>query len=278
MDQTYDTVGRLASVVSGDGLTTYAGPFAYDPAGHVTGMKYGNSKITAVFGFNPQNLQLANVAYSNQSQTLFATSYGYAQNGGNNGQITRIADSIQPGRSLTYAYDALSRLKTAVTDGSSSFSKLGLSWTYDRYGNRTAQTVTAGSAPSNSLGIDPATNRILGETYDANGNLLHEAGRQLLLRVRRREPPRQLQLRQRRVRRTTASASASPARTPAPPPPTFTRATKFWPNTSATPRRNIREANFYAGNNSSVPSPTTSSTTTTRTTNPSASRPTRTVR
>jgi hypothetical protein len=36
----------------------------------------------------------------------------------------------------------------------------GLSWTYDRYGNRTAQTVTAASGPSNLVTVDATNNRI----------------------------------------------------------------------------------------------------------------------
>ena len=99
--------------------------------------------------------------------------YGYLQNGGNNGQITSISDSVDGGRSISYAYDALGRLATAMTVGSTNYPQWGLSFSYDRYGNRTNQTVTAGTAFSNSVAIDPATNRITtsGYGYDANGNL-----------------------------------------------------------------------------------------------------------
>ena len=37
------------------------------------------------------------------------------------------------GRKLTY--DALYRLTSAVTNGSTNYPKWGLSWSYDRYGN-----------------------------------------------------------------------------------------------------------------------------------------------
>jgi RHS repeat-associated protein len=47
----------------------------------------------------------------------------------------------------------------------------GLSFGYDVYGNRTAQTVTAGSAPSFSAAFDN-NNRMVGYSYDANGNQL----------------------------------------------------------------------------------------------------------
>ncbi len=68
------------------------------------------------------------------------------------------------------------RLKTAVTTGSANYAQWGLDWTYDRYGSRTNQTVTAGTAPTNSLSIDPVTNRVTGTgySYDANGNMTGE--------------------------------------------------------------------------------------------------------
>jgi RHS repeat-associated protein len=105
--------------------------------------------------------------------------YGYTQNSGNNGQITSITDSMDSGRTVNYTFDSLHRLSTAVTTGSTNYPKWGLSWTYDRYGNRTSQTVTAGSAFSGSPTVDPNTNRIsaLGTasfSYDLSGNLTQD--------------------------------------------------------------------------------------------------------
>jgi RHS repeat-associated protein len=47
----------------------------------------------------------------------------------------------------------------------------------DRYGNRTAQSVTIGTAPSNSVVVNAATNQITtsGYSYDASGNMLNDA-------------------------------------------------------------------------------------------------------
>src|SRR6267154_1990116 len=50
-----------------------------------------------------------------------------------------------------YSYDALGRLNTATTTGSSGYAQWGISWVYDRYGNRLSQNQTAGSPPMNSL-------------------------------------------------------------------------------------------------------------------------------
>jgi RHS repeat-associated protein len=51
-----------------------------------------------------------------------------------------------------------------------------LSFTYDRYGNRTIQSVTAGNAPSNSVVVSATTNRITtsGYSYDASGNMTND--------------------------------------------------------------------------------------------------------
>jgi YD repeat-containing protein len=104
------------------------------------------------------------------------------QNGGNNGQITGIGDSYDAGRTLSYTYDALGRLVTAGTTGSAAYPKWGLSFSYDRYGNRTSQSVTAGTAPANSVVMNSATNRITtaGYAYDANGNMTDDGSNSMV--------------------------------------------------------------------------------------------------
>jgi RHS repeat-associated protein len=135
-------------------------------------------------GFNAARLQLESLSYANGSTTLLSLAYGYTQNGGNNGQITSITDSTgtpEGGRSVAYTYDALHRLKTAETTGTTSYPKWGLQWSYDRYGNRTQQSILSGcqspmTCPTNSVSVDAATNRLTGSpyTYDENGNMLHD--------------------------------------------------------------------------------------------------------
>jgi YD repeat-containing protein len=60
-----------------------------------------------------------------------------------------------------------------LTAASTAGPQWGLSFTYDGFGNRTAQTLTKGSGPTSSLTINPANNRITssGFTYDTNRNL-----------------------------------------------------------------------------------------------------------
>ncbi len=73
--------------------------------------------------------------------------------------------------SRSYTYDQLDRLATMSSTGSCT----GLSWTYDTWGNRTAQTPTGGTCNQSSLTVD-TNNRITnpGFSYDASGNLLYD--------------------------------------------------------------------------------------------------------
>jgi len=183
----YDSIGRPCAVgTSGSTCTTgtvYASGFGYSPAGLVTALKYGNG-IFASFGFSSDRLQLTCLDYSttnrngtcaHDSTTKFGLAYSYGAAGSKNGQISGITDSVDNGRSVTYTYDALYRLSTATTTGSANYPAWGLSMTYDRYGNRTDQNQTAGNPPMNHILINAATNRISGDCYDANGNLLAES-------------------------------------------------------------------------------------------------------
>ena len=47
----------------------------------------------------------------------------------------------------------------------------GFSFTYDGFGNLTDKTQTGGSPPALHVTVNPATNQIYSDTYDANGNL-----------------------------------------------------------------------------------------------------------
>lgn len=193
VEQSVDAIGRLCEVAAqttgcGTSPSPYATGFAYNPASEVTGFNYGNGVIAA-FTYSPDRLQLTGLSYSKGTQTLFEQNYWYKLDStncptgqtSNNGQIQCITDNVDSGRTASYTYDPSGRLATAVTNGSSTSAKWGLSWTYDRYGNRTSQTVTAGSAPSNSIGIDPATNHLTSPySYDASGNMTYDADNNLV--------------------------------------------------------------------------------------------------
>ena len=85
--------------------------------------------------------------------------------GQDNGQISSSIDHIS-GEQVNYAYDPLKRLTAAATVGP----QWGQAYTYDGFGNLTSATVTQGSGVNWTNAADPATNRILGLNFDANGN------------------------------------------------------------------------------------------------------------
>ena len=185
----YDDVGHLCTVAASASANcgSYTNPYltisssSYDAAGRPLNVTYGNGVVGAAT-FYPQQSQLATLSYTKGSTTLFGLNYYYQKDSSHcpngqsadNGQINCIVDTVQPGRSVAYAYDGLDRLVTASTTGSSSYPVWGLSETYDRYGNRTNQSVTAGSGYNVSLTINPASNQISGFTYDASGNVTAE--------------------------------------------------------------------------------------------------------
>jgi RHS repeat-associated protein len=170
VQQSYDPIGRMTAVVSGG--TNYASGFAYNTASQVTGVNYGNG-VAAAFGYSPDRLQTQSLSYTKASQTLFGLTYAYGSSGSNNGQITGITDNVDAGRTLSYTYDALSRLSTAASQGSANYVQWGVSFTYDRYGNRTAENQTSDTPPFNQVTVNAATNRITGTGYgyDASGNM-----------------------------------------------------------------------------------------------------------
>ena len=107
--QTYDAIGRSSQISDGT-PRTYANQFSYNPAQQLLGYTAGNS-VQGIFGYSDPRLQIGSLSYKKGANTLFSLSYGYAQpNGGNNDQITTIADNITAANGLTFTYDAMGRL------------------------------------------------------------------------------------------------------------------------------------------------------------------------
>ena len=181
----YDAVGRLCDVAPSTGCTAsnpYATSYAYDSAGHVTGITFGNG-IVGTYNYFPKTEQLSSLSYAKTGSNLFSLNYWYQHDSTNcpsgtpddDGPINCITDNVQPGRTMSYTYDALNRLNTAVTNGSTNYPKWGLSEGYDQWSNRLSQTVTAGSGPSSSLtfnGHNQPTGS--GFVYDASGDMTYD--------------------------------------------------------------------------------------------------------
>ena len=195
VQQGYNQIGQLCAVAtsanSGCGTVTgpYASGYGYNPAGQVLDFTYGNG-VYASMGYSTNRSQLNCLDYSTTNRgancthdatTLFGLTYYYQNDptncttgaSYNNGQIQCIADAVDAGRSVAYTYDAWGRLNTALTAGDASYPQWGLSETYDRYGNRRCQNVTAGSGPYVAC-MNYTNNQPPGYTFDAAGNMITE--------------------------------------------------------------------------------------------------------
>ncbi len=149
----------------------------YGPAGNTTQTRYLETKGASA----PQDVYyLQTHAYNTLYQLTRMTTVREGGGGGtimdmeyrfsatqNNGKITQHKDWVS-GEEVTYQYDSLQRLIAATTTGP----EWGQSFGYDGFGNLLSKSVTKGSAPTLSINVDGATNRITtsGFGYDANGN------------------------------------------------------------------------------------------------------------
>jgi YD repeat-containing protein len=146
--QGYNAMGQL-NTLSG-GLVTEV---TYGPAGElksITGQYWEGREYNS-------RLQLTG---------LNGTAFSYGPAATNNG---RIQSEAQSGETVTYVYDELNRLASAMSN-----SGWGQGFEYDVFGNLTAKTALAGNVPTFSRAYD-LNNRQVGLTFDANGNQLTDA-------------------------------------------------------------------------------------------------------
>jgi YD repeat-containing protein len=127
----------------------------------LTQINYGTGQVQTR-QYN-ERLQMTRMTVSG----LMDLEYKYAASG-NNGQATAMKNHLS-GEEVAYTYDSLKRLTKAETTVSSPV-QWGQSYGYDGFGNLLSKTVTAGSAPAMSVAVDGNTNRVVGYTYDGNGN------------------------------------------------------------------------------------------------------------
>ncbi|HKV27310.1 MAG TPA: RHS repeat-associated core domain-containing protein [Candidatus Acidoferrales bacterium] len=203
----YDSLGDLTSYTNGVGVTftqtfngakeltqiasnlvdpqhpgTLAAFNSFLPFGGIKSMSFGNG-LTQTMAFN-NRLQLCRVN-SNSSGTALNTctdstpsgnllDLAYTWNAGtaDNGNVMGWSAAGNQTFNRSYTYDALNRLG-GMSDSDSVASCQGLSWSYDAWGNRTAQTPTKGTCGSWSVSYT-TQNQVSGYTYDSAGNLLND--------------------------------------------------------------------------------------------------------
>ncbi len=185
---TYDSEGKMTSVNypetwSWQGqngpLVSAPGPtytYSFDTMDRPTGLKdQNNNTVVNNVTYNAANQLLTfnteTRTYNNLNQmtrlTITGTSpldisYNFPA-GANNGKISSQKDNLS-GETVTYQYDSLNRLISASS--SQSWSE---TYGFDAFGNLLSKT-PAGGAPTLSQSVNPATNQIVGQTYDSNGN------------------------------------------------------------------------------------------------------------
>jgi RHS repeat-associated protein len=188
---TYDNEGRVTGVTypqwsnAGASVPGSSYNYAFDSMGRLNTMTDQlslNALISGVtYGVANETLSMSGIlnetrTYSNLFQLTRITvpgaldiqyAYSAAQN---NGKIASQTDVIS-GEQVTYAYDALNRLASAVTSDNASVTQWGQSYNYDGFGNLTDQNVIKGSAPTMHVAYNYLTNRQTGDAADANGNL-----------------------------------------------------------------------------------------------------------
>ncbi len=167
-------MGRLASLTSdwvdGNHPATLASNFVYGASGAVTQADFGNgTRMTRTFNSGLQLKTLQHGAIATPG-SLLNLEYNYQETVSNNGRIMGITNYNDRTKDLGFTYDRLYRLATAETAGT----HWGLSWTYDRYGNRLTQSLTKGTGPTSSLTYSDTTNRVSGWSYDNAGNTLND--------------------------------------------------------------------------------------------------------
>src|SRR6185437_15403662 len=135
---------------------------AYTAFGKLSNGTLGGGLGTLTRSYNNRGWYTGLTLTTNSSQQIWNSTIGYATNG----SVNAAADNSEG--SWTYLYGNTNRLAQAIGP---SFT---LAYTYDHWGNRTSQNITAGtgSAPQWSHGYNANNRQASGLTYDAAGNVI----------------------------------------------------------------------------------------------------------
>ncbi len=166
---TYNQVNKVTSVTEMfNGMTrTLVSNITYQPFGDMIAMTYGNG-ITATKTYD-NRYQLNGLNIGTLKQLLYSRD--------NVGNITAIADTLNPSNNKSFTYDNLYRLTLATGQWGA------ITYAYDSVGNRTYETTSTGST---SYSYD--ANRLISSTgekpfsfsFDVNGNTISENTRQYI--------------------------------------------------------------------------------------------------
>ncbi len=166
-----DGMGRVTSVTAqppGAGMpSNVATSITYKPFGPATGLTYGNG-LTGTYNYDADYRTTSRADAGSSAVMNLAYTFDAADN------VKTITDSLKPANSQTLTYDALNRLKTAVsgTGGYGSWS-----WTWDAGHNARTQVVNGTTTTFNQVsGTNKLFTSVTGSTttvaaYTAAGSL-----------------------------------------------------------------------------------------------------------
>jgi RHS repeat-associated protein len=191
LTQSIDTAGRPTGLTSGlvdsqhpATLATVDPSVGYYPAGAPRKILYGNG-LTGTAAFNNAlspcriNLNSSTTALGTCTDAIPSGSvqdnnYGFNAGTSDNGNVVSWNATGQQAFNRTYTYDTLNRL-AAMSDSNTGQQCRGLSWSYDAWGNRTAQTTTAGSCYQQPTTTFSTKNQLPAPyQYDAAGNVTYD--------------------------------------------------------------------------------------------------------
>jgi RHS repeat-associated protein/uncharacterized repeat protein (TIGR01451 family) len=157
----YDPLDRLTSVTD-DRLPDGTARYAYDTVGNLHEMRLPNG-LRSTYGYDLVN-RLTSLDCAG-AEPVAGYAYGLSPTG------HRLTIAELGGRRVGYTYDALARLTgEAISGAADPLANGAVGYLYDPAYNRLARTSTVAALPAATYAYD-ANDRLLGETYDANGNV-----------------------------------------------------------------------------------------------------------
>jgi RHS repeat-associated protein len=154
--------------IAGSGfLTTYS----YNLANHTTTITQGSQQRVFITDSAGRTTSVTEpergwVCNGTPAIACSAQVYGFYKNS-KGSQVTSSDDDVM-GQNISYGYDEFNRLTSVSASGTQTFS-----YTYDRYGNRTAQNALQGG-PAPSYTFNTNNNQIQQISYDAAGNVIND--------------------------------------------------------------------------------------------------------
>ncbi|HKV37416.1 MAG TPA: RHS repeat-associated core domain-containing protein [Pyrinomonadaceae bacterium] len=162
----YDVASR-SSGLTYDGQTQ-ASSLVYNAASQLTSINVGTGPnvISEAYTYHAQTGLMDGQTVMRGATTLLNLSYDYADaNGKRTGQLKKLLNNLNHNKDRGYNYDALGRLVQA-TGGPSASPLWTQSYTYDRYGNRTAVSASGFSAKNERRSTEPPRDLLAKNTFE----------------------------------------------------------------------------------------------------------------